>query len=469
MVKPLDPEPSKPTKSKRRRLRGRALARGVVQVVLTMAVLFGAYTALQIMIANKPQVKQRPARERVYIITATPVEIGAHRPTLAVYGEVTASRTADLRVLVSGQVVNIHPDLKVGAVIEAGERLVEIDRFSYQGAVTEAKASLAEAHAKLTESEARKALEKDALKRAEEQLAIAQRDLTRTEQLMASGNMAESNIDERRLILSQRGQAVEQRRNNLIIEEARTTQLATAVERQAWRLQQAERNLADTVLKAPFTGVVTAENVEKGRLLNASDLAVRMYDRDRLEVRFTLSDQQFGRLITDADPVIGRPVAVVWHVGDVPVRFEAEIDRTGAEIAAARGGVELYARLIDPDARTKLRPGAFVELNVPGSTIDKAIRLPETAVYTSEGGSFVYVVVSQRLEARAVKVKAYEDGDVIVLGPLKESERVLTTRIAEVGEGLKVREERENGGPGAGPGLAGAGKPLQGRTDGRGS
>jgi len=468
-LKPLDLEPTEQTETKRKPLRVLGALRGVVQVVLAVVILFGAYTAMQKMIAGKPEVPQRPARERVYTIKTVGVEITDHQPMLRVYGQVVAGRLVDLRVLVSGQVVSIHPRLKAGATIAQGETLIKIDPFSYRGAVTEAKASLAEAHAKLSESEARKAMETDALARAQEQLELAKRDLKRAEDLSKRGSIAERNIDDRRLIVSQRGHAVEQRRNNLKIEKARTEQLRTQVDRQGWRLEQAQRHLADTVLKSPFAGVVVAENVENGRLLNANDLAVRMYDKDLLEVRFTLSDQQYGRMVADTDPVAGREAKVIWHVGDVPVEFAAHIDRAGAEITAARGGVELYARIDGDEALSKLRPGAFVELQVPGSKFRKSIRLPETAVYSSDKGSFVYAVVKGRLEGRPVTIKSYMDGDVIVRGELAEAERVLATRIAEVGTGLKVREERVEKKSQTGLGITGTSGAKKSVKNGRGS
>jgi multidrug efflux system membrane fusion protein len=60
-------------------------------------------------------------------------------------------------------------------------------RFDYEGAVTEARANLAEAQAALVENEGRVALEKANLVRAGEQLEFAQRDLERAEELLGRG------------------------------------------------------------------------------------------------------------------------------------------------------------------------------------------------------------------------------------------------------------------------------------------
>jgi len=409
----------------------------VPQIILPIIVIAAAIYGANMLIANKPEIPQRPTREQVYIVETQPVRFDAHRPVLRVFGTLVAGRSVELRALVGGEVVSVMPGLTAGAKVEKGDVLVEIDRFEYEGAVTEARINLAEARAALAEGRARLALEEEAIARYQEQLDFAEKDLERAERLVKTGNITQRGVDERRLIVSQRGQALEQRRNTITIEKARVDQQAASIQRLEWRLSQAQRNLANTKLIAPFTGVVTAENAEIGRLMNVNDLAVSMYETGHLEARFVLSDRQYGDLALDSEGFTGREVEVVWHVGGEPVRFKGKIDRVAAEIAAERGGIEVYASVVPETTRVELRPGAFVEINVPGRAFNNTIRLPETAVY---GGENVFVVEDGRLVRRAVEVHAYDDGDVIISGDLAENDRVLLTRIAEVGDGLKVRE-----------------------------
>lgn len=426
----------------------------IPQAILPVLVLAGAVMVMQHMIRTKPEVMQRKPRERVYVVESAAVKIADRRPSFTVYGNVVAANSVDLRALVAGEVLKVHPSLGVGSFVEKGSALVEIDPFAYKGAVTEAVANLAEAKAKLTESNARKAQEESALDRAMEQLAIAEKDLERAQSLVRKGAMTERSIDDRRLVVSQRRAAVEQRRDNLKIESARLEQYRTAIERLEWKLSQARRNLENTVLKAPFDGIVTSENVEPGRLLNANDMAVALYDWKSLEAKFTLSDQQFGRITRDGEGLVGRQVKVAWNIGDKPVEYSARIERAGAQIASQRGGVEIYARIDVTSASVRIRPGAFVKVTVPDRLIARTARLPETAVYSDD---HVFVIDKGRLARRDVEVLAYAEGDVLVRGALKDGEQVLTTRIAEAGSGLAVRTGGEGGGKKpAGDGTPGA-------------
>ena len=409
----------------------------VPRILLPVAVIAASIAGFKYFLATKPEVPKRPVQEQVYTVETAIAEHRDNRPAISVYGEIVAGRTVDLRTLVGGEIIAVNPALQAGAVVEAGAVLIEIDRFDYQGAVTEAAANLAEAKAKLTEAEAQVALEEAALGRSREQLAFAERDLERAVRLESRGTLAEKGLDDRRLIVSQRAQAIDQHENTLNVQRARIAQQKSAIDRLDWRLAQAERNLANTVLKAPFTAVVRSENAEAGRLVNVNDALVSLYDGDSLEARFTISDSQYGRLVAEAGSVVGRKAEVRWTAGDVTMTFPATIERVGAEIAAAKGGVDLYAAVDARDAVKALRPGAFISVSLSDRLYPDTVRLPEAALF---GTDHVFAVEDDRLRRIDVAFAGTDGDHVLVSGDIPDGARILVTRIAEVGEGLKVHE-----------------------------
>ena len=442
------------------------IARAVLQTAFAGGILAGAVFAYFHLVETRESIPSRPPREQVYVVRTVPAVISDERPMLSLYGEVMAARTVDLRALVAGKVVKVSDNLQAGAAVDAGDNLVEIDRFAYEGAVVEAKANLAEARAKLIEAEGGLELERANVDFAREQLAFAERDLERGRQLLERGSATERTIDDRGLIVSQRRQQLDQRRSALAVQEARVEQQKAAIERLEWKLQEAEQALADTALKAPFDAVVRSEAAEVGRLVNVNDVIAVLYDRNALEARFTLSDNQYGRLLGESGTLFGRKVEVVWTIGNEPVSYPAEVVRVGADVASERGGVDVYARIARAGAEVPLRPGAFVELKVPDKLYRGVARLPETALY---GGKHIYAVIDDRLNRRDVDVIAYDGSDVIVRGEIADGETVLATQISEVGNGLLVREEgampRDRGPPeGAAPGLSAPGNPKPGNT-----
>ena len=442
-MKPLDDHTIKEILDARQDTRRRPLAivgtvlRAIVQAAIAVAILAGGYQVVQRMIASKASIPTRPPVERVYPIETIAVQPADHRPEIRAYGQVTAGRTVELRALVAGTVTEILPGLRSGTAVPAGEVLVRIDEFEYAGALTGAHADLAEAEARHVEMKARLALERDALGRAREQLIFAERDLERASQLRERGRLTDREFDERKLLVSEREQAVEQRLNNVRISEAGVHQQEAALARLEWGVEDAKRDLSETALRAPFNGIVLLENVEVGRVLNENDIAVSMYEADSLEVRFQLTDRDYGDLLADGGTIVGRTVEVFWHVGDVPVVVPGEILRAGAEIVADRGGIEVFARLDMSGLAEPIRTGAFVEILVPGRLYAGTYELPESSVYDND---HVFVSVDGRLQRRDVRVLAFGDETVIVTGALQPEDRVLATRIAEIGEGLKIRD-----------------------------
>ena len=448
------PEPAKPP---RRRSTLSTLVRAVVQIGLMAAVLFGAYLGMQRLIDARPEREPRPRPERVSTIETVPAVLAANRPTLTLYGEVVAGRSIDLRAPTSGEIVEVSPDLRAGLRVEREQRLLAIDDFDARAALAEARADLATTRGQIAETEARIAAEEAQIAASEEQAQLAREDFERTESLVRRGTLPAAQLDQKRLALSQAEQGALTRRANLDLYAAQLSTQRAGVERLELRVEQAERALANTVLVAPFGGVVNGASAEVGRDVTPADVLVSLYDDERLEARFLLTDAQYGRVATDADPLIGRPVSVTWTVGGTPYEFAGEVDRIGAEIATDRGGVEVFARIDASGADVRLRPGAFVEIVLPDRTFADTFRLPETALYDERD---VYVNAGGTLERRAVERLAYDGEDVIVRAAaengLAAGERVMITRISRVDAGLSVREPGEA--PDSPAGAAGGGR-----------
>lgn len=408
----------------------------VIQTILMLAVLGASYGVMNRLIDTKPERAARNFRPTAYTVESVVVDAQSNRPQLRLFGEVQAARFVELRPLVNGEIVSVNPSLKAGSTVSQGDVLLEIDTFNYRGELAEARANLAQARATLVETEARITAEIDQLAASEMQMKLAESDLQRAESLVSSGTLTEKQVEDRRLIVSQREQAVSQRRNNQLIEEARREQQIANLDSLTWKVQQAERNLENTVLKSPFTGVVNSASAEVGRYVSSSDVVASVYDNEALEVRFTLTDAQYGRISADTDALIGRDIDVIWVVGLSSYTYEGHIDRIGAEIASTRGGVEVVARLDPVRAQVQLRPGAFVEIDVPDRLYQSSFRVPETALYD---GSAVFVIEDGQLARREVEVAAFDGEDVIIASGLEPGDVVMTTHLTQADNGVRVR------------------------------
>jgi len=409
---------------------GLLVLRGVIPlVVLTVAI--GVFLALA---KSRPDLTPRPVSEHAWPVMVAKVEITDHQPRLRLYGETVAGRQVHLRALVAGEVTHASAALVEGGVVRKGDEILKIDPFEFDTRVAEGRANVREAGARLDEINAMVALEADRIIAAGEQLELSRVDLERAVKLRKEGLVSQKAVDDRKIVVRDREQALEQRKSGLKIERAKAEQQRAILERHEAALRRARRALADTRLTAPFDAYVSNVNAEIGQMIGVNDRVATLIDRDRVDVRFNLSDGQFGRILSEEGSVIGRKLKVLWRVGETELGYDAVIDRVAAQISAASGGVQLFARITNNPERP-LRPGAFVEVMLADRSYADVVRLPETALY---GGTQVYVIEAGRLKARTVSLIGYSGGDILVRGALKPGEQVLTTRLSEAGDGVLV-------------------------------
>ncbi len=410
--------------------------RTALKVLLPLLAVGGGVLAAGYLQATKPRLEQAVPAERERIIAAAAVRIADIQPEIATYGEIVARRSAEMRALVAGQVVEIGPDLVDGGTVRTGDLLVAIDPFDYEARVQEAGAHLAEARGMLAETEAESAAERAVLVEERNRLAIADREVARREELLERGIASRKNLDDALALRADRAQAVVRAEQRAIVYEARMARLKAAVERSAVALRRAERDLENTRLTAPFDGYLTGVSAALGKRLGVNDRVVRLDELGRLEARFYLSDAEYGRLVSAPGGLAGRPVEVVWRAGERDFVYRGRVARVGGAFEAASGGVTVYAPIADAGADSPIRPGAFVEVRIPDRVYRGAARLPETALV---GGDRVYAVVDGRLEERTVVLLARVGNEVVVTGALADGEQVAATRFPEIGPGIKVR------------------------------
>ena len=418
------------------------IARGFLQLLLPVAVIATAYGAYKYLEATKPETRKRPPQETVFSVSTMRVAFKTHQPYLTLYGTTVAGREVEMRSLVAGRVKHTGQELQSGGEISSGEVLLEIDPFDYEVAIAETEAQITEAKAKLAETKASILVEEGNLKSAREQLSLAETDLKRAVPLAGRGTVSERTVDDRRLIASQRRQAATQMENNLKVWAARQVQQSAAITRLETTLRRERRRLEETRLTAPFDAYVADVGAQVGRMLSVNDRVATLIDKNRIDARFTLTDQQFGRLTANTASLGGRAVEVTWNAGRKPLVYQAKIERIDARVSAESGGVQVYARIDDPSRPVAIRPGVFVELRLADTAFERVAKVPTEAVYD---GNTIYAVADGRLKAKRIEIVGSSAGALLIAGDLKSGERIVTTRLSRPGDGVRVKERASHG------------------------
>jgi len=351
----------------------------------TVLLLVGTLLIISLLRATKDETVLLVIEEKSWPVSVIEAQYDDVQPTLALFGEVITSRRSELRALVGGQVVEVGENFKEGAVVEKGELLLRVDDFEYRNSVTEETAKL----------------------------EVMNRDFERADELFKQGSISE------------------QFRDNALLE--RTQQEIV--------LSEVEKDLRDTELFAPFDGVINDVQATLGKQVSTfNDKIGEIIDIKNMEVRFSISKAQYGRLLEDESEIVGRAIEMKWTVGKRDLIFDASISRVGAEITSNTGGVNIFANIeLDNDQETPLRPGAFVRLRMPDKTYESVISIPETAVYEDE---YIYIIKDERLKKAVIVISGYDQSNVLIQPTeelmIQNGDLIVTNQLREAGEGVKV-------------------------------
>jgi len=347
--------------------------------------LVGTFLVISFLRATKEEPEILVIEEKSWPVSVIEAQYGDIQPTVALFGEVITSRRSELRALVGGQVIKVGDNFKEGAVVKKGELLLRIDDFEYRNSVIEETAKL----------------------------DVMKRDFERADELFKQGSISE------------------QFRDNALLEKTQ----------QELVLSESEKDLRDTELFAPFDGVINDVQATLGKQVSTfNDKIGEIIDIKNMEVRFSISKSQYGRLLEDESEILGRTVEMRWTVGQKDLIFDASISRVGAEITSNTGGVNIFATIeMDKEQETPLRPGAFVRLRMPDKTYESVIRIPETAVYDDK---YIFIVKDQRLKKVIVAISGYDQSNVLIQPSeelmIQNGDLIVTNQLREAGEGVKV-------------------------------
>lgn len=364
----------------------------VVIIGITFAVIF-------LLVATRPKLEPVTTPERVWNVDAVPARQATVQPELELFGELVAGRRSELRPGVSGTIVSVGDNFHEGGSVAKGELLLQVDAFDYETDLAEQRSMLKESQVKLE---------------------MLNRDYKRAEELFAEKNVSEQFLDAAELDVLQQEAVVEQRQIGV---------------------KRAQRDLRDTRLTAPFGGVVNNVSADLGKEVGGfgNDMIAELIDTSRVEVRFSLTNAQYGRLLESGEPVVGRPVRVIWSIGDREFEYPAQIERVGAEIASATGGIDVFAVIDTGGEQSTLRPGAFVAVRLPDKAYVDVFTAPDSALY---GDNVVYVVRNERLAVRRVDVVGYTGTRILFRptpdAPIEDGDLIVTTQVREGGAGAKV-------------------------------
>ena len=420
-----------------------------------------------------------PARERVFAVNVVTAKAETIAPILTAFGEVSSTRTLEIRAESGGRLVYLSPVFQDGGSVTGGQLLATVDPLDAEAQLARVKADMLDAEAEVRDAKRALELATDELAASQEQSELRDRALERQIDLRERGVVTEAAVETSELTASSARAAVLGKRQSLANAEARVDQAQTRMARQNIALAEAERALAATQITAGFSGSLSGVNVVEGRLVSTNEKLGELIDPDSLEVSFRISTAQYARLLGPDGAIRKAPVDVKLDVGGVELVSKGRIDRDSAAVGEGQTGRLVYAFI---DTAIGLKPGDFVAVSVQEPAVDNVTRLPASA-YGSDG-AILSVDEDGRLQSIDVELVRRQGDDVLIKSDGLDGKQIVAERTPLLGAGIGVRvleqaeaeaiaasSERQQpvaDRPQAGQGGGGSGRPGGGQGGGQG-
>lgn len=386
----------------------------VLKAVIAMAILAaGAWFARDIL--ETAPGAGRTDRERLpRLVEVTPVESADQGPRIEAWGEVVARRKLKLRTEVGGRITQLNPSLTPGGLLKKDEVLFRLDDRTWTLDLARAEAAVEQVRSRILIEEGQQARAQKDLDRVPTTLNEAQRAL-----VLRAPQMAELEAE-----------------------------LAAA---EAAR-DAAEVALSKTVVRAPFDAVVISEELAEGATVAANTEVAVLVAADAFRVELAVPVTALDWV----DPEDGQTVRVTqpqsWPEG---VWRDGRIERLAPDLTQTGRMAELMVSVPDPLAqepehagKPPLLLGSFLQAQIEGREVADAVALPRQ--YVRDGSKVWVMNAEDRLEIRDVEIAWLGADRVLISGGLDAGERVVTTHLATVADGMRLRVGEADDSPVAG-------------------
>jgi HlyD family secretion protein len=380
---------------------------------ITVAILLLAVAAIAAAILA------RPSALAVQTARAEEVVGGSGKLTvLNASGYVTARRQATVSSKMTGKVVKVL--IEEGLEVTEGRLLARLDD------------SLASASLRLVEAQASSAAKQ--LEETRVRIHEARLDYDRMARLTADEVASRQDLD--------RAQAqLESLEARLIVleQEVDVAQRAVVLRRQ---------ELDDTMIRAPFAGVVVSKNAQPGEMISPISAGggftrtgiCTIVDMDSLEIEVDVNEAYITRVKA------GQPVEAVldaypdWRIPSHVITIIPTADRQKATVKVRIGFDQRDPRIL-PDMGVKV---SFISDETSAAEA-RILTIPRSAVKRDGEQDVVFVVNGERAERRAVRVGAAEGDRVQLASGVAAGEEVIVAAPDELADGSRIRiETKEN-------------------------
>jgi RND family efflux transporter MFP subunit len=340
----------------------------------------------------------------------------ANSSVLDASGYVVARRQATVSSKVTGKVLELL--IEEGLPVKQGQVLARLDDSNARAQLLLSQSQLDASRAQLTEIRV--------------QLADAERQLRRSRELHERKLVSDAALDNATAQVDALKARLDSAQQNVTVSERNV-----ALYRQQFD---------DTVVRAPFPGVITVKNAQIGEMispLSAGGAGTRtgigtLVDMDSLEIEVDVNENFINRVQPGQRVEATLNAYPDWKIPCNVIAVIPTADRSKATVKV-RIGIQSKDPRIIPDMGVRV---SFLNAEKPeGSSqaqAPKGVLVPAAAVKDDNGTPVVYLIQGDTVERRAVNLGAARGDQVQVVAGLSGGERLALGDLARLSDGTRI-------------------------------
>ena len=375
----------------------------LLPIIVLSSLVFAAY----VVTSNPPSAKRgRPSTAPQLSVQVQKLIRADLDITIDSYGTIKPRTQSVLLPQVPGQINSISPKFRAGGFFEKGDILVQLDQRDLLAEVKIAQASLFSAKQSFSEEQAR---------------------------------VEQAKQDWQRLGNSEQAPDLVLRKPQLMAAQA-TVYSAEA------GLAKAELALERSNIVAPYTGRILSKSVDVGQVVSVGTELAEIYAIDYVEIRLPLKNKDLPYMVLPEssryqNENVQQQPAVTIH-SDLAARqsWQGKVVRTEGAFDQDSQQLFVVAQIDDPYGKHEngslpLKIGQYVSAKIAGKVIEKALTIPNKAIYQ---GSYVYIVDGNVLKRKNIDIAWQSDDVAVVKAGLEPKQLLVLTPLGQVTSGTIV-------------------------------
>ena len=381
-------------------------------------------------------------------------------------GNLASDQQTDVAPTVGGKVVAVNFD--VGSFVNRGDVLVRLDDRDARIRLEQAQAQVAQAESQINgaragveqarsnvrqvraqlgigETEAFNVNNIAEVKAARSALDLAEKQLTRFERLLETGDVSRAQYDQQKAQrdqlrsqyeaatngANQRFAAIRTAQAQVESAEAQVGTAQRAAEAAQTQIASAQKAIADTIIYSPISGTVQERNADPGEFVGTQGKIATIVRTNPLRMRIDVPEQSI------AQARVGQSISLTTSA--YPERqFAGTIVRIVPGLNPTSRTMTAEAEVNNIDGL--LKPGQFATVKILLPESRPAVLVPVAAVRQDGTTNRVFVVRDGRAQERIVQLGEIENDLVEVRNGVAPDERVVVSNVQQVFDGIQVNQ-----------------------------